>query len=175
MEYSKEFRIRLKEEIIADEGSVLKVYRDHLGYFTVGVGHLILPSDEEWGVGEGTPITQTRADELLFHDLGNVLKECENAFSNSWPDWMPNPDNKWENWPEEVKLIVANMAFNLGLPKLKKFKKMLTAINMKDYVKASKEGLDSRWAKQVYNRAHRLMGRMRAIDSIDNVVGLGYN
>ena len=56
MEYSNEFRIRLKEEIISDEGSVLKVYKDHLGYFTVGVGHLILPSDEEWGVGVGTPI-----------------------------------------------------------------------------------------------------------------------
>ena len=41
MDYSKEFRVRLKEEIISDEGCVLKVYRDHLGYFTVGVGHLI--------------------------------------------------------------------------------------------------------------------------------------
>ena len=38
MEYSKEFKIRLKEELIADEGMVLKVYRDYLGYFTVGVG-----------------------------------------------------------------------------------------------------------------------------------------
>ena len=82
---------------------------------------------------------------------------------------MPNPDNKWEDWPEEVRLIVANMAFNLGLPRLKKFKKMLTAINMKNYVKASEEGLDSRWAKQVYNRSHRLMDRMRSIDTIDNV------
>ena len=67
------------------------------------------------------------------------------------------------------------MAFNMGLPRLKKFKKMLTAINMKDYVKASEEGLDSRWAKQVYNRAHRLMDRMRSIDQVDNVVSLGYN
>jgi len=82
VEYSKEFRIRLKEEIISDEGSVLKVYRDHLGYFTVGVGHLILPSDEERGVGVGTPITQTRADELFFYDLNNVLKECEENFHN---------------------------------------------------------------------------------------------
>ena len=175
MEYSKAFRERLREEIISDEGCVLEVYKDHLGYFTVGVGHLIRPSDEEWGRPVGTRVTQTRADELPVVDFNNVLKECENAFSTSWPDWMPNPDNKWENWPEEVKLIVANMAFNLGLPKLKKFKKMLTAINMKDYVKASKEGLDSRWAKQVYNRSHRLMDRMRSIDSIDNVVGLGYN
>jgi GH24 family phage-related lysozyme (muramidase) len=156
VEYSNEFRIRLKEEIISDEGSVLKVYKDHLGYFTVGVGHLIIPSDEEWGVGVGHPITQTRADELLFYDLANVLKECEDNFHNNWRDW-----------PEEVKLIIANMAFNLGLPKLTAFKKMLTAIDKEDYKTASKEGLDSRWAKQVHNRARRLMDRLRDIDVTD--------
>ena len=156
MEYSKEFRIRLKEEIISDEGCVLKVYRDHLGYFTIGVGHLVLPSDEEWGTGEGTPITQTRADELLFYDLGNVLKECEEHFHQNW-----------SIWPEEVKLIIANMAFNLGMTKLKKFKLMLTAINKEDYKTAAKEGLDSRWAKQVHNRAKRLMGRLHSINVTD--------
>ena len=156
MEYSNEFRIRLKEEIISDEGSVLKVYKDHLGYRTVGVGHLILPSDEEWGVGVGHPITQTRADELLFYDLANVLKECEDHFHNNWRDW-----------PEEVKLIIANMAFNLGVTKLKKFQLMFTAINAEDYKTASKEGLNSTWADQVYNRARRLMGRLRDVDVTD--------
>ncbi len=156
MEYSNEFRTRLKEEIIADEGVVLKVYRDHLGYFTVGIGHLIIPSDEEWGVGIGTPITQTRADELFFYDLNNVLKECEDHFHQNW-----------SLWPEEVKLIIANMAFNLGITKLKKFQLMLTAINAEDYVKASEEGLDSLWAKQTHNRAKRLMGRLRDVDVTD--------
>ena len=171
MEYSKAFRERLREEIIADEGCVLEVYKDHLGYYTVGVGHLILPSDEEWETPTGTKITQTRADELLYYDFNNVLKECENRLQSqsSWPDWMPDPNNKWEQWPEEVKLIICNMAFNLGLPRLKKFQRMLKAINKKDYVEASKEGLDSKWAKQVYNRAHRLMDRLRSIDDIDNV------
>ena len=157
MEYSKAFRERLREEIIADEGCVLEVYKDHLGYFTVGVGHLILPSDEEWGTPTGTKITQTRADELLVKDFNNVLKECEDGLT------------VWSEVGEEVKLILANMAFNLGLPRLKKFQLMLKALSEKDYVKASEEGLDSRWAKQVYNRAHRLMDRLRSIDDIDNV------
>tara|TARA_B100000131_G_scaffold181405_1_gene175078 strand:+ start:3648 stop:4121 length:474 start_codon:yes stop_codon:yes gene_type:complete len=156
MEYSKEFRKRLREEIIADEGQVLKVYLDHLGYPTVGVGHLILETDEEYGMGVGTPITQTRSDELLFQDLGIVLKECEDRFHNNWRDW-----------PEEVKLIIANMAFNLGLTRLVKFKKMFEALNAGDYKKASEEGLDSKWAKQVYNRAKRLMNRLRDIDVTD--------
>ena len=158
MEYSKKFLVRLREELIADEGCVLSIYEDHLGYKTVGVGHLILPSDPEWGKAVGTRITQTRADELLVKDFNNVLKECEERFHNNWIDW-----------PEEVKLIIGNMAFNLGLPRLKKFQLMLKAINKEDYVTASKEGLDSKWADQVYNRAHRLMDRLRSIDEIDNV------
>ena len=158
MKYSREFLERLREEIILDEGCVLEVYKDHLGYYTVGVGHLIRPSDEEWGTFTGTKITQTRADELLTKDFNNVLKECEERFHNNWIDW-----------PEEVKLIIGNMAFNLGLPRLEKFQLMLKAINKEDYVEASKEGLDSKWADQVYNRARRLMDRLRSIDKIDNV------
>ena len=156
MEYSKEFRVRLKEEITSDEGCVLKIYKDHLGYETVGVGHLLLVDDEEYGMGVGHPITQTRADELLFQDLNICLKDCENAFHNNWREW-----------PEEVKLIIANMAFNLGITRLRKFKKMFTALNAGDYKTASEEGLDSKWAKQVYNRAKRLMNRLRDIDTTD--------
>ena len=156
MDYSKEFKIRLKKELISDEGCVLSIYEDHLGYKTVGIGHLILPTDEEWGRSVGTPITQTRADELLFYDMNVVLKECEDNFHNNWRDW-----------PEEVKLIIANMAFNLGLPRLKKFQKMFTALNKGDYETAAKEGLDSKWADQVYNRARRLMARLHAIDVTD--------
>ena len=59
------------------------------------------------------------------------------------------------------------MAFNLGLPRLKKFQLMFKALNEGDYKQASVEGLDSRWAKQVYNRAKRLMNRLRDIDITD--------
>ena len=156
MEYSKEFRVRLKKEIIADEGCVLEIYKDHLGYPTCGVGHLILETDKEYGLSEGTPITQTRSDELLFADLNTVLKECEDRFHNNWREW-----------PEEVRLIIANMAFNLGLTRLVKFKKMFAALNAGDYKTASEEGLDSKWAKQVYNREKRLMNRLRDIDVTD--------
>ena len=156
MEYSKEFRQRLTKEITSDEGCVLEVYADHLGYKTVGIGHLVQAKDPEWNMNIGQPITQTRADELFFQDINIVLKECEENFHNNWRDW-----------PEEVKLIIANMAFNLGLPRLKKFQKMFKALNEGDYKEAAKEGLDSLWAKQVYNRARRLMNRLRDIDVTD--------
>ena len=92
----------------------------------------------------------------MFYDLNRVLKECEEHFHQNW-----------SIWPEEVKLIIANMAFNLGITKLKKFQLMLSAINAEDYKTASKEGLNSKWAKQVHNRARRLMDRLRDIDVTD--------
>tara|TARA_A100001011_G_scaffold205583_1_gene213723 strand:+ start:875 stop:1264 length:390 start_codon:yes stop_codon:yes gene_type:complete len=128
---------------------------DHLGYETVGVGHLIQSGDAEHGKGEGFQITKTRSDELLFQDLNICLSECEHHLE------------RWEHYSEEVKLIIANMAFNLGITKLKKFKMMFLAIDSGDYVRASEEGLDSKWAKQVYNRAKRLMNRLRDADIED--------
>ena len=151
MEYSREFMVRLKDEVSADEGVVLEVYLDHLGYPTVGVGHLILEGDQEYGEGTGFKINQTRCDELFYQDIKNVLNDCEGHLS------------EWSTYPEEVKLIVANMAFNLGITRLKKFKMMFSALNEGDWVEASKQGLDSKWAKQVYNRAHRLMDRLRSV------------
>jgi|TARA_B110000495_G_C22986492_1_gene580440 lysozyme len=151
MEYSKEFMVRLKDEISADEGVKLEVYLDHLGYPTVGVGHLILEGDDEHSQGEGYKITQTRCDELFYQDINICLGECARGL------------NEWVEYPSEVKLIVANMAFNLGITRLKKFKNFFSALNDGDYKQASIEGLDSRWAKQVYNRAHRLMDRLRSI------------
>jgi len=152
MDYNKEFKVRLKKEIIADEGEVLKVYKDHLGYPTVGVGHLIRETDDEYGEDEGYVITKTKSDEYLFQDLNTVLESCERGFNN------------WEKYPDEVRLILANMAFNLGITGLMKFRNMIKEIDNGDYKQASIEGLDSRWAKQVYNRAKRLMNRLRDIE-----------
>jgi lysozyme len=151
MEYSKEFMVRLKDEIASDEGTVLEVYHDHLGYPTVGVGHLIKDTDPEFGEGVGFKISQTRCDELFYQDINICLDECERRM------------NEWDNYPNEVRLILANMAFNLGITRLLKFKMMFAALNNGDWVDASKQGLDSKWAKQVYNRAHRLMDRLRSI------------
>ena len=151
MEYSNEYMDRLKDEISADEGVVLEVYHDHLGYPTVGVGHLIKDTDPEYGQGVGFKFNHTRCDELFYQDINICLDECERQLT------------EWSTYPEEVKLIIANMAFNLGITRLRKFKMMFSALNEGDYVEASVQGLDSRWAKQVYNRAHRLMDRLRSV------------
>ena len=65
--------------------------------------------------------------------------------------------------PEEAQLIIANMMFNMGRPRLSKFKGMKAAIDAGDYHRAAVEMVDSRWYQQVTNRADRLVARMRSI------------
>ena len=62
--------------------------------------------------------------------------------------------------PENAQMVIASMAFNLGRPKLSKFKNMKAAVDAGDYVEASAQMLDSRWAQQLPNRSARLAKMM---------------
>ncbi len=142
---------KLREEIGADEGRVEEIYLDHLGKATFGIGHLILESDPEHGKPVGTPVSRRRVDEAFNADVQSVLYDCEKLY--------PDFDSK----PEEVQLIIANMMFNMGLTRLSKFKNMKRAVDKEDWAQAAIEMLDSRWAKQVPNRANRLVKRMKNV------------
>ena len=65
--------------------------------------------------------------------------------------------------PEEVQRIIANMMFNMGYPRLSKFKGMKAGVDARDWQKAADEMVDSRWYNQVTNRAERLVKRMRSV------------
>ncbi len=141
----------LSKEIAADEGRKEEIYLDHLGYPTVGIGHLIKESDKEYGMPVGTRVTSDRVDELFTDDIAIVVLELAILF----PDY--------EEFPEEVQHILLNMMFQMGRPRLSKFMNMRRAIAECDWPKAAVEMLDSRWAKQTPNRANRLAERMRNV------------
>jgi GH24 family phage-related lysozyme (muramidase) len=149
---SPEGKQRVMEQLKIDEGVVHEVYLDHLGLPTVGIGHLILESDPEHGSEVGTPISEERCEELFMHDLGIALTECEILYGAAW-----------FHFPEEVQEILVNMLFNMGRPRLTQFKKMNSAIEAGEWATAAVEGRDSRWHKQVGNRAERLMTRLEAV------------
>ena len=69
----------------------------------------------------------------------------------------------FEDLPEEVQHIIANMCFNMGRPRLSKFKMMQAAVNARDWNEAAEQMIDSKWYTQVPNRARRLVDRMRAL------------
>ena len=122
---------RLQEDLATDEGVVYEVYLDHLGLPTVGIGHLILESDPEYGAEVGTPVTEERVTELFQQDCEIVLADCQILY----PDF--------DDLPEEVQLIVANMMFNMGRPRLSKFKGMKRGVDNRDWNDAADEMVDS--------------------------------
>ena len=144
-------REKLYEEIKADEGEVLEVYLDHLGYPTIGIGHLVTAKDEEFGKPPGTAITAERSRELFARDIQSAIEDCERLYG------------QWHNWPEEVQLIMVNMCFNLGVTRLAKFKNMHNMLSQHKWKEAAAEGRDSRWYRQVTNRAERLMTRLENV------------
>ena len=146
---------KLRKEIAYDEGSVNKIYLDHLSLPTFGIGHLVLASDPEHGQEVGTPVSEDRCNSAFDNDVKTVLADCERLYSD------------FDDLPEEVQLIIANMMFNMGRPRLSKFKGMKRGVDARDWNAAADEMVDSNWYKQVTKRADRLVARMRAVQIDD--------
>jgi len=112
-------------------------YEDSKGLPTIGYGTLL-------------PITKEEAELLLNHRLNIVKEELLYA--------KPVVSNLTDNRQK----VLFNMGYQLGVPKLLKFKKMWRAIAKQDYDEASKEMLDSKWAKKDSpNRANKLAEIMK--------------
>jgi len=141
----------LQLEISRDEGVKLEVYLDHLGYPTFGIGHLIKTDDPEYGQAVGTAVTQERVDEAFQADMDVVLNDCKKLYSDL------------DDLPETAQRIIANMMFNMGYPRMSKFVGMKAAVDARDWNRAADEMVDSRWYRQVTNRAERLVTRMRSL------------
>jgi GH24 family phage-related lysozyme (muramidase) len=110
---------KLREEIAYDEGSVNEIYLDHLGLPTFGIGHLVLDSDPEYGYEVGTPVSQDRCNSAFDSDVQTVLSDCERLY----PDF--------DDLPEEVQLIVANMMFQHGSSKIEQVQRYETWSRLK--------------------------------------------
>ena len=143
--------LKLRKQLEIDEGVVHEIYLDHLGYPTFGIGHLVIPSDKEYGESVGTRVSEERVRECFDKDVQSVLKDCTLLYKD------------FDELPEEAQQIIANMMFNMGLTRLSKFKKHNEALYCGDWKEAAKEGRDSRWYRQVTNRAERLMSRLENV------------
>ena len=138
-------REKLREELIRDEGVKFEIYNDHLGYPTFGIGHLVTEDDEEHGKPVGTPVSEDRCWEVFDEDVEKFVTEVKKVY----------PDI--DSYPDVVQRVLINMCFNMGAPRLGKFKNMKKAVEEGNWAQAAIEGRDSRWHKQVPNRAERLM------------------
>ena len=146
-------RDRLFDTLKIDEGIKYEIYLDHLGYPTFGIGHLITEDDPEYGMPVGTKVEFERVQIAFTKDCEIAIRECAVLYGEDY----------FEDFPGEVQEILVNMMFNMGRPRLSKFKKMNAALKAEDWKEAAKEGRDSRWYRQVTNRAERLMSRLEKI------------
>ena len=142
---------KLRKQLEIDEGVEYEIYNDHLGYATFGVGHLILETDPEYNRPVGSAVMESRVIEAFEKDCESVLRDCDILY----PDFG--------DLPEEVQQVIANMMFNMGRPRLSKFKGMKRGVDAGDWNAAADEMVDSGWYRQVPYRADRLVERMRAI------------
>lgn len=137
---------QLEDMIRRHEGLRLHVYHDTLGVATVGYGHALGPRDMDL-----KSISQERADELFQEDLRIAIHSLEDAF-----DWFPYRI-------DDVRMaVLVDLSFNLGITRLKKFKKMLAHLQNGKYELAADELKNSIWHKQTGARAIELEEMMRS-------------
>ena len=142
---------QLREQLKIDEGVKYEIYKDHLGYDTFGIGHLVVKEDVEFGQSVGTKVSEDRVNKVFEKDVQKMIKEAKILFPN------------FDSLPEEAQQVIVNMTFNMGRPRLSNFKKFISYINESKWEEASKEMLNSAWAKQVGKRAQRLSDRIKVI------------
>ena len=141
--------IKLQNEIADDEGVRYETYRCSEGYPTGGIGHLITEWDEEYYEQPmGTKIPNEQVDDWFAKDIETTIKDCNLLFS------------QFNNLPEDIQNVLANMCFQLGRPRLSKFKNMIAAVEDLDWARMADEMQDSRWFRQTTNRAQRLIDRV---------------
>ena len=129
---------RVIESLKQEEGFRGIPYKDTLGILTIGYGTKL-------------PLTKEEAEILLKYRLDEKILEI----SEKEPFFL--------DLPQEAQEVIANMAYQLGVGGVLKFKKMWAALKKGDYQKAADEMLDSKWAKQTPNRARRLAEIIRSL------------
>ena len=131
---------------------------DIFGNKIVGIGHLIVPRDPEHGKPVGTKVTDARVQELFTQDINIALADCQAVFPS------------FTSLPHEAQRIIANMMFNLGRPRFEKFRKLIAAVNARDWSKAAVEMKDSKWFWQVKHRAKPLVWRMQIVAQLEAAI-----
>ena len=126
------------ESLKQEEGFRGMPYEDTLGIPTIGYGTKL-------------PLSEEEAELLLKHRLDKKILEL----NEKEPFFL--------ELPQKAQEVIANMAYQLGVGGVLKFKKMWMALKNGDYQKAADEMLDSKWAKQTPNRAKRLSKIMRSL------------
>ena len=132
----------LIDSIKKHEGYVGVVYKDSLGIDTIGYGFAI-------------------KDLELDVDVCDIILERKLKALN---DMIMIKFNWYRYMPQEIKDVVTEMCYQLGVGGFSKFKKTIAYLQNKQFRDASEEMLDSLWAKQTPNRAKELSKKVKEVE-----------
>ena len=130
---------KLIEQLKIHEGVKLKPYKCSAGKLTIGVGKNI----------EDNGITLEEAEYLLQNDIAEARSQLLHAFP-----WM-------KDFNDARISAMINFTFNVGIGTVKKFENTLAYMQSGEWDKAADEMMDSRWARQVGNRAVEVTEQIR--------------
>jgi len=128
----------LKSELTRDEARKPRLYQDTLGNWTGGIGHNFTAK----------PLSDRVIDLLYEEDSNAAVADLDRSLP-----W-------WRTLSEARQRVLANMCFNMGIGTLLEFKNTLKAIQEQRWSDAAQGMLNSKWAGQVGDRAHRLAKMM---------------
>jgi lysozyme len=131
----------ITETLIAEEGFESHCYQDHMGFLTIGIGRMV-------DLRKGGGISKDEAMILLHHDIGSAIGDLNKAL----PWWVECTDRQRE--------ALVLMVFQLGLPNVLKFSRMLLALEAGDGRAAHNEAIDSKWHEQTPARCNRVAEMM---------------
>jgi lysozyme len=136
-------RYELTRQLIGDEDKRKCVYKDHLGYYTIGIGRLV--DDRKPGAG----LRDSEMEFMLRNDIDDRIE----ALGKRLP-WFQNLDDARRG-------VLLNMSFQLGVEGLLEFKRTLALVEAGKYEEAARNMLVSLWAQQTPERAKRMSEQMK--------------
>jgi lysozyme len=126
-----------------EEGYRKHPYLCSQGYATIGIG-LKLSTERNPDVSK---FCITMSKEVAIQDLKERVQDLIDRLDSTY-SWFKDLDINRQ-------AVLVSMSYQLGVYNLSKFKKMLRALNKKDYAEAYTQSLDSLWARQTPKRANR--------------------
>ncbi len=132
---------KLKERIKINEGYSARPYKDQLGFYTIGYGHLIKPQEKKYFKKS---FKKKYFDELFEVDFSIALKIYNNQFYK-------------KRFNKRQQELVIEMLFQLGEKNVLRFKKMLSYLDKNQKYMTCLEMMDSLWYRQTPNRVINLI------------------
>lgn len=132
----------LDADLLRDEGKKSVLYKDKLGNYTIGIGHLCTP--EEVTRYTGVTLTDAQIQMIYTHDRDFALYQLDQH-----ADW-------WRGLADDAQRAFSNQSYNMGWGRLQKFVHMIAALKVGDYLTAAAEALASEEAEEDPDRMKRI-------------------